>query len=81
MRKLQCKYFLSHFDASQFVLNGNHLVNEANGISILVMPEDNSFALYQNNEFVKVENESGLEELVNQVIKSFIKTRHSFESI
>ncbi|CAL1777627.1 hypothetical protein BRC2024_QFGIOCBO_CDS_0130 [Acinetobacter phage vB_AbaM_PhT2-v2] len=45
------------------------------------MPEDNSFALYQNNEFVKVENESGLEELVNQVIKSFIKTRHSFESI
>ena len=73
--------FLSHFDVSQFVVKGNTLINECNAIEVQVMLEDEMFALYMDGKFVKVEQHSGLEELVNQLIKSFIKTRISFESI
>ena len=72
--------FLSHFDSAKYTIDGNKLVNTDDNITVKVCLAENSFTLTMDGKLVKVESDSGLEDLVNQLIKSFVNIRTRFTS-
>lgn len=72
--------FLSHFDSAKYTIDGNKLVNTDDNITVKVRLLENSFTLTMDGKLVEVESDSGLEDLVNQLIKSFVNVRSHFSS-
>lgn len=75
------KFYLSNFDSLLFVRKHNSLINERDNIEITLFPDDNMFALYVNKKFTKVDADTVLEEVINQVINDFMLIDSLFTSI